>query len=143
MIAVIFFVNTNILIFLVMCRENFLALVVKSFLIVRINIKIGDFMVTQKEIFFQYLLNERDKLESEVAQLRQNLRMRKEVDAIDCLELALAMERLSAFINYSDHAIAIFNLSCPADYRAKIINIDFSAYKKAAEKLKKSMKEVM
>ena len=99
MIAVIFFVNTNILIFLVMCRENFLALVVKSFLIVRINIKIGDFMVTQKEIFFQYLLNERDKLESEVAQLRQNLRMRKEVDAIDCLELALAMERLSAFIN--------------------------------------------
>ena len=99
-------------------------------------------MVTQKEIFFQYLLNERDRLEAEVAQLQQNLRMRR-VDAIDCLELALAEERLSAFINYSDHAIAIFNLACPADYRAKIINIDFSAYKKAAEKLKKSMKEVM
>ena len=99
-------------------------------------------MVTQKEIFFQYLLNERDRLEAEVAQLQQNLRMRR-VDAIDCLEFALAEERLSAFINYSDHAIAIFNLSCPADYRAKIINIDFSAYKKAAEKLKKSMKEVM
>ena len=74
-------------------------------------------------------------------QLQQNLRMRK-VDAIDCLELALAEERLSAFINYSDHAIAIFNLACPADYRAKIINIDFSAYKKAAEKVKKEIKEV-
>ena len=41
-------------------------------------------MVTQKEIFFQYLLNERDRLEAEVAQLQQNLRMRR-VDAIDCL----------------------------------------------------------
>lgn len=98
-------------------------------------------MVTQKEIFFQYLLNERERLEMEVEQLQQNLRMRR-VDAIDCLELALAEERLSAFINYSDHAIAIFNLACPADYRANIVNIDFSAYKKAAEKLKKSMKEV-
>lgn len=98
-------------------------------------------MVTQKEIFYQYLMNERDRLEEDVAQLRQNLRMRK-VDAIDCLELALAMERLSAFIDYSDHALAIFKLSVPTDYRANIVNIDFSAYKKAAEKLKKSMKEV-
>lgn len=98
-------------------------------------------IVTQKEIFYQYLMNERDRLEEDVAQLRQNLRMRK-VDAIDCLELALAMERLSAFIDYSDHALAIFKLSVPTDYRANIVNIDFSAYKKAAEKLKKSMKEV-
>lgn len=98
-------------------------------------------MVTQKEIFYQYLLNERDRLEEDVAQLRQSLRMRK-VDAIDCLELALAMERLSAFIDYTDHALAIFKLSVPTDYRASIINIDYSAYKKAAEKLKKSMKEV-
>lgn len=99
-------------------------------------------MVTQKEIFYQYLLNERDRLEEDVVQLRQNLRMRKEIDAIDCLELALAMERLSAFIDYTDHALAIFKLSCPADYRANIVNIDFSAYKKAAEKLKKSLKGV-
>lgn len=98
-------------------------------------------MVTQKEIFFQYLLNERDRLENDVAQLRQNLRMRG-IDAVDCLELALAMERLSAFVDFSDHAIAIFKLSCPADYRANLIKIDFTAYKKAAEKLKKSMKEV-
>lgn len=99
-------------------------------------------MVTQKEIFYQYLLNERDRLEEDVVQLRQNLRMKKDVDSVDCLELALAMERLSAFIDYSDHALAIFKLSVPTDYRASIINIDFSAYKKAAEKLKKEMKEV-
>lgn len=99
-------------------------------------------MVTQKEIFFQYLLNERDRLEDEVVQLRQNLRMRNGVDAVDCLELALAIERLSSFIDFSDHAIAIFKLSVPTDYRASIVNIDFTAYKKAAEKLKKQMKEV-
>lgn len=99
-------------------------------------------MVTQKEIFYQYLLNERDRLEFEVVQLRQNLRMRNNVDAVDCLELSLALERLSAFIDFSDHAIAIFKLSVPTDYRASIVNIDFTAYKKAAEKLKKEMKEV-
>lgn len=99
-------------------------------------------MVTQKEIFFQYLLNERARLEEDVIQLRQNLRMRPNIDSVDCLELSLAMERLSSFIDYSDHAIAIFKLSCPADYRANIVNIDFSAYKKAAEELKKHMKEV-
>lgn len=99
-------------------------------------------MVTQKEIFYQYLLNERDRLECEVVQLRQNLRMRNNVDAVDCLELSLALERLSAFIDFSDHAIAIFKLSVPTDYRASIVNIDFTAYKKAAEKLKKEIKEV-
>lgn len=99
-------------------------------------------MVTQKEIFFQYLLNERDRLEDEIVQLRQNLRMKKNIDAVDCLELSLAMERLSAFIDFSDHAIAIFKLSVPTDYRASIVNIDYTAYKKAAEKLKKEMKEV-
>lgn len=99
-------------------------------------------MVTQKEIFFQYLLHERDRLEEEVIQLQQNLRMRKNIDAVDCLELSLALERLSAFIDFSDHAIAIFKLSAPTDYRASIVNIDFTAYKKAAEKLKKQMKEV-
>lgn len=99
-------------------------------------------MVTQKEIFFQYLLHERDRLEEEVVQLQQNLRMRKNIDAVDCLELSLALERLSAFIDFSDHAIAIFKLSCPADYRASIVKIDFTAYKKAAQELKKQMKEV-
>lgn len=68
--------------------------------------------------------------------------MKNNVDAVDCLELALAMERLSAFIDFSDHAIAIFKLSVPTDYRASIVNIDFTAYKNAAEKLKKELKEV-
>lgn len=95
-------------------------------------------MVTQKEIFFQYLINERDRLEGEVVQLRQNLRMR-DVDAVDCLELALALERLNAFIDYSNHAASIFNLNVPADYNT--VTIDFSVYKQAAKLAKEKLKE--
>lgn len=98
-------------------------------------------MVTQKEIFFQYLLNERDRLENDVINLRQNLRYRN-IDAVDCMELSLAMERLNCFDDFCNHAIAIFKLTCPADYKANMVHIDFTAYKKAAEKLKKEMKEV-
>lgn len=95
-------------------------------------------MVTQKEIFFQYLLNERDRLEGDVVQLRQNLRMRN-VDAVDCLELALSMERLNAFIDFTNHAASIFNLNVPADYNT--VTIDFSIYKQAAKVAKEKMKE--
>lgn len=97
-------------------------------------------MVTQKEIFYQYLLNERDRLEADVINLRQTLRLRPNIDAVDCLELSLAMERLNSFIDYSNHAIAIFKLSVPTDVQANIINIDFTAYKKAAEELRKQKK---
>lgn len=98
-------------------------------------------MVTQKEIFFQYLLNERDRLENDVDNLRQTLRYRN-IDAVDCLELTLAMERFNCFNDFIAHAVAIFKLSCPADTRVNMVNIDYTAYRRAAEKLKKSMKEV-
>lgn len=97
-------------------------------------------MVTQKEIFYQYLINERDRLEEDVARLRQTLRMR-EPDAVDCLELALAKERLSCFLDYTNHAIAIFKMSCPADFEANLVKIDFTSYKKAAIELRKFKKE--
>lgn len=96
-------------------------------------------MVTQKEIFFQYLMNERERLEDDVQKLRQTVRMRN-IDAVDCLELLLAIERLNAFNDFFSHSIAIFQLSCPADYEARVVNIDFSAYKKAAERLKKQIR---
>lgn len=98
-------------------------------------------MVTQKEIFYQYLLNERDRLEEEVIELRQKLRMKNNIDAVDCLELSLALERLNSFIDYSNHAIAIFKLSCPADVEANVVKIDFTEYKKAAIELRKFKKE--
>lgn len=97
-------------------------------------------MVTQKEIFYQFLLNERARLEKEVAQLRQSLRMR-EVDAVDCLELALAMERLSAFIDFSSKSMSIFDLDVPADYNT--IRFDFSQYKRLASIEKRERKATL
>ena len=97
-------------------------------------------MVTQKEIFYQFLLNERARLEKEVAQLRQSLRMR-EVDAVDCLELALAMERLNAFIDFSSKSMSIFDLGVPADYTT--IHFDFSQYKRLASIEKRERKATL
>lgn len=93
-------------------------------------------MPTQKEIFFQYLLNQQNFLENDVIQLRQNLRMRN-IDAVDCLELALAMERLNSFKDFLNSASSIFRLNLPADYNTSIIKIDYATYKKAALELRR------
>lgn len=66
----------------------------------------------QKEIFMEYINNKRDELQEDVRKLQQRLRYR-DVDAVDCLELSLAMERLSAFNEFSNSALAILRLSVP------------------------------
>ncbi len=66
----------------------------------------------QKEIFMAYINNNRDKLQDDVRKLQQRLRYR-DADAVDCLELALALERLNAFEDFSRSAIAILKLSVP------------------------------
>lgn len=96
-------------------------------------------MVTQKEIFYQYLLNERDRLEADVISLKQNLRY-KTIDTVDCLEYMLALERYNSFCNYFAHAIAIFKLSCPADVSANMVRIDYSAYEQLAKEFRKFQK---
>lgn len=95
--------------------------------------------VTQKEIFFQYLLNERDRLENDVDSLRQALRYKPQIDAVDCLELSLAMERLNCFNDFIAHSVAIFKMSCPADTRVNLVNIDYTAYRRAAERLRREV----
>lgn len=66
----------------------------------------------QKQIFMSYLNNKRDFLQEDVRKLQQRLRYR-EADAVDCLELALARERLSAFEEYANDSMAILKLSVP------------------------------
>lgn len=66
----------------------------------------------QKEIFMAYINNNRDKLQEDVRKLQQRLRYR-EADAVDCLELSLAIERLNVFEDFSRSAMAILNLSVP------------------------------
>ena len=55
-------------------------------------------MMRQKEIemLYQYLWNRYIYLEQDVQQLQQNVRYRR-IDAVDCLELCLALERLQEF----------------------------------------------
>lgn len=94
-------------------------------------------MVTQKEIFFQWLINERERLENDVLRLRQTIRYRN-IDVVDCYELALAMERLTAFYDFSEKSMLIFDLHVPADYNT--IHFDLTPYKKAAKKFKELQK---
>lgn len=56
----------------------------------------------QKEIemLYQYLWNRYIYLEQDVQQLQQNVRYRR-IDAVDCLELCLALERFQAFKQFS------------------------------------------
>lgn len=62
----------------------------------------------QKEIdlLYQYLWNRFTFLEQDVQQLQQNVRYRH-IDAVDCLELCLALERLNAFKEFSADVRAI------------------------------------
>lgn len=59
-------------------------------------------MMRQKEIdlLYQYLWNRFTYLEQDVQQLQQAVRYRH-IDAVDCLELCLALERLNAFKQFS------------------------------------------
>lgn len=66
----------------------------------------------QKEIFMTYINNKRDELQEDVRKLQQRVRYR-DVDAVDCLELSLALERLNAFNEFSNSAIAILRLAVP------------------------------
>lgn len=66
----------------------------------------------QKEIFMTYLTNKLDKLEKDIFELQLRL-TKREADAVDCLELALARERLIAFEEYYKEASAILKLSIP------------------------------
>ena len=52
----------------------------------------------QREIFGEYIYNTRQFLKDDISQLQTNIRYRH-IDVIDCLELALAIERLNTFEN--------------------------------------------
>ena len=50
----------------------------------------------QLALWEEYKLNKRDFLEHDIQQLQTNLRYRQ-IDVVDCLEMALAIERLNTF----------------------------------------------
>lgn len=67
--------------------------------------------MTQKEteLLMQYLYNNLCFLENDLQQLRNNFHYRK-IDAVDCLEYALAMERLNAFLEFSSNVRCLLKL---------------------------------
>ena len=89
----------------------------------------------QKEIFMAYLNNNRDRLEEDVRQLRQRLRYR-DCDAIDCVELMLAQERLLAFEEFATNARSISKLSVPEPMTYVSIDTNYAKYRVNKERNK-------
>lgn len=79
----------------------------------------------QKEILAAYFNNNRDKLEEDVRQLQQRLRYRN-ADAVDCLELALALERLNAFEDFVKSTRAILRMELPDPVTYVSINTSYA-----------------
>lgn len=61
------------------------------------------------ELLLEYFLRERDRLSADIVQLQENIRYRR-ISSVDCLELIIAQERLSAFLDFSDNVKAILRL---------------------------------
>ena len=61
-------------------------------------------------LLYNYIYNNRYRLENEVRQLQQNIRYRP-VDVIDCSELACAIERLNTFKQTTKDIMKLLSLS--------------------------------
>ncbi len=64
----------------------------------------------EKVTFLEYLDNTHDELFDDVRKLQQRVRYR-DIDAVDCLELQLALERLNAFDEFARNSKAILRLT--------------------------------
>lgn len=87
----------------------------------------------QKEIFMTYINNMRDELQEDVRKLQQQVRYRN-VDAVDCLELSLALERLNAFNEFSNSAISILRLAVPEPMTYVSIDTNYAQSRLARER---------
>ena len=88
-----------------------------------------------KEIFMEYIINKHDRLQEDVRELQDRLTER-DADAVDCLELALARERLIAFEEYAMAAKAILKLSVPDPVTYVSFDTDYARYRVDLERNK-------
>lgn len=89
----------------------------------------------QKEILAAYFNNERDRLEEDVRQLQQRLRYRN-ADAVDCLELSLALERLTAFDEFVKSTRFILRMELPEPVTYVSINTPYAKHRVDIERNK-------
>lgn len=66
-------------------------------------------MISKYDLLQEYFINERDRLAADVAQLQENIRYRR-ISSVDCLELIIAQERLSAFTEFAHTVKLILRL---------------------------------
>lgn len=64
---------------------------------------------SELSLLYSYIYNNRLMLKNEVRTMQANLRYR-EIDVIDCLELALAVERYNTFVDTTNHIKALLKL---------------------------------
>ena len=65
---------------------------------------------SEKELLWAFIVNEEMRLEDDVQQLRQRLRLRH-IDYAYCIELCLALQRLDDFREFALIVIRLLNLS--------------------------------
>ena len=63
----------------------------------------------ERELLLNYIINNRCYLKHDIDKLTQALRYRP-VDAVDCLELSLALERYNTFCEYSKQILTLLKL---------------------------------
>lgn len=61
------------------------------------------------DLLLEYFMRERDRLSAEIVQLQETIRYRR-ISSVDCLELIIAQERLSAFLDFSDNVKALLRI---------------------------------
>lgn len=61
-------------------------------------------------ILYCYLIHRQGVLEDELTEIQSHIRYRR-VDSCDCLELAIAIERLQAFREFSADVVALLKLN--------------------------------
>lgn len=66
---------------------------------------------SELSLLYSYIYNNRLMLKNEVRTMQANLRYR-EIDVIDCLELALAVERYNTFIETTNQIKLLLKMDC-------------------------------
>lgn len=74
-------------------------------------VHLGDVNIKQKEIelLYSYIFNQRSILQEDIDRIRQNVQFRS-LSYYDCLELALAMNRLAVFDEIIGHIRGLLGL---------------------------------
>lgn len=65
--------------------------------------------ITEKEIFCAFIINQRNRYDSELQELQRRIRYRK-IDVTDIIEFLLLRERVDAFEDFAQTALSLLHL---------------------------------